>query len=298
MNQPKMIQAAVLGLGNVNQRVLHLLHSKQDELRQNYGLVFQIVAVTDSTGILFRTTPSTTTTTATTTRNTDDASSAAAVSLDIGHLIAHKASGKSVSEYPPHGLPRGYQKIVKVPAAVYNHATSSCSHNNHQKTVAQIFSTLDVDVVFEATPCSATVLLPDSTTTTATTATSEALEIVRDALTRGVAVVLANKGPLVQAMVELLELTQPPNTGRLAYSATVCGGLPILNVIQRDMVVGHITKVQGVFNATSNFVLDALRQYHHNDDGTVTTTTILLLPLGTTLYEKPNESVPPKRIHG
>lgn len=39
---------------------------------------------------------------------------------------------------------------------------------------------------------------------------------------------------------------------------TVCGGLPILNIIKRDMIGGEIIEFQGVFNATSNFVIDAI----------------------------------------
>ena len=103
---------------------------------------------------------------------------------------------------------------------------------------------LDVDVIFEATPV-------DLKTG------GEALDICRAALIRGVSVVLANKGPLVHAIGELRELSQKSGAG-FEYSATVCGGLPVLNIGRRDMIAGDITKIQGVFNGTSNFIIDAM----------------------------------------
>merc|ERR1711964_297637 len=39
---------------------------------------------------------------------------------------------------------------------------------------------------------------------------------------------------------------------------TVCGGLPVLNVGVRDLPVAAIKRVRGIFNSTSNYVLDQL----------------------------------------
>lgn len=83
------------------------------------------------------------------------------------------------------------------------------------------------------------------------------LEVCRKALAKGIAVVLANKGPLVLAFEELTKLAASHKTN-LKYSATVCGGLPVLNIGQRDLIAGDIHKLQGVFNGTTNFILDSL----------------------------------------
>lgn len=80
------------------------------------------------------------------------------------------------------------------------------------------------------------------------------LSVTRTALTCGMNVVLANKGPLVLAFRELHALAAQKGVG-LAYSATVCGALPVINIGKRDLVAADITLLQGIFNSTSNFIL-------------------------------------------
>ena len=84
------------------------------------------------------------------------------------------------------------------------------------------------------------------------------LSSVRAALKAGVNVVLANKGPVVLGYKELSELAVANGAG-FKYSATVCGGLPVLNIGRRDMIAADISKISGVFNGTSNFIFDALK---------------------------------------
>ena len=50
---------------------------------------------------------------------------------------------------------------------------------------------------------------------------------------------LANKAPLALAQAELDRLEADADVGIL-YSATFCGGLPVLNIVRRDMVCGKI----------------------------------------------------------
>ena len=83
------------------------------------------------------------------------------------------------------------------------------------------------------------------------------LDCVRTALRREIGVVLANKGPLIHAFSELTTAAQEAGVG-LAYSATVCGALPVVNIGQRDLVGCDFRVVRGVFNATSNYVLGAM----------------------------------------
>ena len=80
------------------------------------------------------------------------------------------------------------------------------------------------------------------------------LSITRTALGRGISVVLANKGPLVLAFTELQQLAAANQAG-LAYSATVCGALPVINIGRRDLIAADILSVRGIFNSTSNFIL-------------------------------------------
>lgn len=85
------------------------------------------------------------------------------------------------------------------------------------------------------------------------------LDCVRRALQRRMGVVLANKGPLVHAFGELNAAAQAAGAG-LAYSATVCGALPVVNIGQRDLAGCEIRAVRGIFNSTSNSILAAMSQ--------------------------------------
>lgn len=83
------------------------------------------------------------------------------------------------------------------------------------------------------------------------------LSYVLAALERGMDVVLANKGPLA-LHYQPLRLTAAAYGARLAFSATVCGGLPVVNVGMRDLVAARVQRVEGVFNSTSNYILSQM----------------------------------------
>jgi len=79
----------------------------------------------------------------------------------------------------------------------------------------------------------------------------------RTALDHGLHLVLANKAPLALAQAELDRLAADVDVGIL-YSATFCGGLPVLNIVRRDMVCGKILGFRGIFNSTTNFILEEM----------------------------------------
>ncbi len=83
------------------------------------------------------------------------------------------------------------------------------------------------------------------------------ISLCRTALRNGMHLVLANKAPLALAHEELARLATAAGVGIL-YSATFCGGLPVLNVIRRDMVCGRVLALRGIFNGTTNFILDEM----------------------------------------
>lgn len=108
-------------------------------------------------------------------------------------------------------------------------------------TPADLLATLACDLVLEASPVNLTTGEPG-------------LSVTRTALRRGIAVVLANKGPLALAYRELHTLAAASGAG-LAFSATVCGALPVLNIGRRDLIAAEILRLRGIFNATTNFIL-------------------------------------------
>ncbi|MEY4931471.1 MAG: homoserine dehydrogenase [Bacteroidota bacterium] len=85
------------------------------------------------------------------------------------------------------------------------------------------------------------------------------LSASRKALEKGWSVVFANKAPLIFAFDELHQLSKQFGGG-IAYSATVCGGLPVINVLQRDLRMASLIRLQGIFNATTNYILQELEK--------------------------------------
>lgn len=81
------------------------------------------------------------------------------------------------------------------------------------------------------------------------------LMAARAALSRGTSAVFANKSAVALAFDELEALAAANGAG-MGWSATVCGGLPVINAARREMVAARFLRVRGVFNATSNLVLD------------------------------------------
>ena len=120
------------------------------------------------------------------------------------------------------------------------------------QTTSKAICDCDCDLVFEASPVDLKTGGPG-------------LVVVREALRHGISVVLANKGPVVLAYNELHKLAMENHAG-LKYSATVCGGLPVLNIGQRDFIAADILKLRGIFNATSNFILDQMTEANSYDD--------------------------------
>ena len=80
----------------------------------------------------------------------------------------------------------------------------------------------------------------------------------RKALSKGTNIVLANKAPLVLAYQDLMMLASLKPVSQVLFSATVCGGLPVVNVGRRDLCCGRIRSVRGIFNSTSNFILSQM----------------------------------------
>jgi homoserine dehydrogenase len=119
-------------------------------------------------------------------------------------------------------------------------------------TPSDVLTTLACDLVLEASPVNL--------------ATGEpGLSATRTALQRGIAVVLANKAPLVLAYRELHALAAASGAG-LAFSATVCGALPVINIGQRDLIAAEIQRLRGIFNATTNFILAEMAAGRSNAD--------------------------------
>lgn len=136
-------------------------------------------------------------------------------------------------------------------------------------TALELARTLDADALLEATP----VNLRDG---------QPGLDVVRAALGRGMACVLANKGSLALAYAELAgmsdlaaqglgdggwrmgelphQLPSPNPPPLLRFSACVGGAMPSVNVGWRDMLGCRIERVEAVLNGTTQGILRAMEQ--------------------------------------
>lgn len=84
--------------------------------------------------------------------------------------------------------------------------------------------------------------------------TGDAREYIRKALEQGKHVVTANKDVMAEHGSELLTLANKTGTD-LYYEASVAGGIPILRTLVEGLASDRITKMMGIVNGTTNYIL-------------------------------------------
>ncbi|WP_226389384.1 homoserine dehydrogenase [Penaeicola halotolerans] len=82
----------------------------------------------------------------------------------------------------------------------------------------------------------------------------EAHHIVSNALEKGINVISANKKLIAENLKELLELQQKHGS-KLLYEASVAAGIPIIEVLETHYALEPISKISGILNGSSNFIL-------------------------------------------
>jgi homoserine dehydrogenase len=80
---------------------------------------------------------------------------------------------------------------------------------------------------------------------------------IETALRHGVSVVTANKALMAECGTELAQLAHQ-NGADLFYEAAVGGGIPILRALRTSLAGERITRVMGVVNGTTNFILSMM----------------------------------------
>lgn len=83
---------------------------------------------------------------------------------------------------------------------------------------------------------------------------TEAFEIVKYAIQKGKHVVTANKKMVATHLEELVELQNKHNVS-LLYEASSCGSIPIIRTLEEYFDNEQLTKVSGIFNGTTNYIL-------------------------------------------
>lgn len=82
----------------------------------------------------------------------------------------------------------------------------------------------------------------------------ESYKYIKKSLTTGKHVVTANKAVVSKHFEELSNTANEKNCAFL-YEASVGGGIPILKPLREVIVTNEITRVQGILNGTSNYIL-------------------------------------------
>ena len=103
---------------------------------------------------------------------------------------------------------------------------------------------MQADVLVEATPTN----LRDA---------EPGISHIRTALSQGMHVVTANKGPAALAASELLELAHLHNV-QLRMEATVMAGTPVISTIREGMAGAQVHTIRGILNGTTNYILSAM----------------------------------------
>lgn len=104
-----------------------------------------------------------------------------------------------------------------------------------------VVETVDYDVVLELSPLNIQTGLP-------------AADHIRKALMRGKNVVSANKGPIAWYYRELKDLAEK-NGACFFFETTVMAGTPVFNMADNCLQYCKIDRVEGIFNATTNYIL-------------------------------------------
>ncbi|EOD4831703.1 homoserine dehydrogenase [Campylobacter upsaliensis] len=82
-----------------------------------------------------------------------------------------------------------------------------------------------------------------------------AYELVYRLLKEGKRVVSANKAMLAYHRYELENLA-----GKLAFEASVAGGIPIIKALKEGLAANQILSIKGILNGTSNYILSAMSE--------------------------------------
>jgi len=86
-----------------------------------------------------------------------------------------------------------------------------------------------------------------------------ARELILKALNAGKHVITANKAVIFEHGQELIEAAIKNNT-KLLFESAVCAGTPIVKMLSNDLGANQVSKVAGMLNGTTNFILSSMEE--------------------------------------
>ena len=92
-----------------------------------------------------------------------------------------------------------------------------------------------------------------------------AKKLVFNALKNKKHVVTANKALIAKYGDQLAKIAEK-NKVNLEFEASVCGGVPIIRSLKEGLIANKISKIYGIFNGTSNYILSSMDKQNKNFD--------------------------------
>jgi len=86
-----------------------------------------------------------------------------------------------------------------------------------------------------------------------------AYEVVKRAITNGKHIVTANKELIARHGPEIFDLANRHNV-TIFFEAAVGGGIPLISTLQRGLQANRISRVAGIVNGTTNYILTRMEQ--------------------------------------
>ena len=90
-----------------------------------------------------------------------------------------------------------------------------------------------------------------------------AKKLVFNALKNKKHVVTANKALIAKYGDQLSKIAEK-NKVNLEFEASVCGGVPIIRSLKEGLIANKISKIYGIFNGTSNYILSSMDKENKN----------------------------------
>ena len=90
-----------------------------------------------------------------------------------------------------------------------------------------------------------------------------AKKLVFEALKNKKHIVTANKALIAKYGDQLAKIAEK-NKVNLEFEASVCGGVPIIRSLKESLIANKISKIYGIFNGTSNYILSTMDKQNRN----------------------------------
>ena len=85
-----------------------------------------------------------------------------------------------------------------------------------------------------------------------------AKHIVFESIKRGKHIITANKALIAEHLLEIEELLSKNPSVKFGFEASVCGGVPVIQLLKGSFLSDNIKQVSGIMNGTTNYILSKM----------------------------------------